>query len=250
MFQRTAVFVIALAGYACSWPAVVDSPQVSATGSGAPVDAKQLNRTDYEAVTGGVGVTGSVPGLCFLVREMPWMAAGLYMVKSLTGYTEHVSGEDAPTGYGAFTYVEMTQLEAWSPMAPSRTVARISGGPLKSGSTAGWLVHLRVGEPVGVLLMQPRPDNLDFTDLHPFGTFNVRADGGFGNDLFFTQRRVDEAELGSLIRGLWGGSASDPCPYDALPDAARNAAGSEDSQSGSVPPKFEVGKSDASTMAP
>jgi hypothetical protein len=252
IMKRYTVLILCVVAFGCGSPSAT-----SATSKATPVKAKQLNRTVYKELLGGASATMAALSLCDLVRYMPWMAAGLYKVDSLTGYTEPVTGVDTPTGYSAFTYVEMTLIDAWSPGAPSKTVARISGGPTKNGSTQGWYVALKVGEPVGVFLMKPTPENLDFPNLHPAATFNLRAGGGFSSEVLFSKMPVDAGKLGDLIRGLWGVNAKAPCPYDELPDYNKttDATGSggdgAKSPNGSFPVGgASIGKTDAGSPSP
>jgi hypothetical protein len=115
-----------------------------------------------------------------------------------------------------FTYVSLTLLDAWSPGAPAKPMARILGGPRCGGTYGGWSVSLKVGETVGILLVSPVAEDRNYYSLHRVGVFNQRADGGYSNGELFTKRFVDAAMLGQLIAGLWG--TTGPCPYDEEPD--------------------------------
>lgn len=249
--KRLAVSILCVVAFGCGSPSTT-----SATPKPTSVKAKQSNRTVYQEIAGGASASMAALSLCDLLRYMPWMATGLYKVDSLTGYTEPVTGIDTPTGYWGFTYVEMTLIEAWSPGAPAHPVARISGGPLKGGYVPGF-IKLKVGEPVGVFLMKPTPDNLDFPNLHPAATFNLRAGGGFSSEVLFSKMPVDAGKLGDLIKGLWGVAAKAPCPYDEQPDynKSTDATGSggdgAKSPNGSFPVGgASIGKTDAGSPSP
>jgi hypothetical protein len=176
----------------------------------------RANRVDYEELVAGSFMDSMPVALCTLVRHPKWAGQGLYVVESLTGYTE--DSVTTPEGRQAATYVKLTLVEGWYE-AEDMPEARIAGGPTDSGGQYMWNINLRVGETVGLLLGDRRTDNRGFYDLLPLGVFKQRADGGYSNGQLFTQRRVDARELGSLVKGLAGAPLADPCPYDEQPDS-------------------------------
>jgi hypothetical protein len=189
------------------------TPDAAALGDAATPSAPKGVR--YDAINGGSTATMASFGLCELVRHPMFEAAGLYRVESLTGVLEDV-GEEAQGIRKPFTYVELSLLDAWYNVEHD-TVARISGGPLGDGSTAAWRVSLKVGETVGLLLMQA-PFNGGHYDLNPQGMFHERDDGGYSNGVLFTSRVVSAAELGTMVSATARAPESDPCPFDEQPD--------------------------------
>lgn len=175
----------------------------------------QANRTDYEKIVVGAESDVTPVSLCMLVRHPQWAGQGLYVVESLTGYTE--DSVSTPGERQAVTYVKLVLAEGWY-QAESRPEARIAGGPTDDGKQVMWSVGLKVGETVGLLLGDARADNRGFYDLLPLGVFGQRADGGYTNGQLFTKQRVDARELGNLVKGLAGEALGDPCPYDEQPD--------------------------------
>ena len=202
------------------------------------VTPDRVNRTEYAMVNQGVHRSMDLLDLCKLARMPMWAGAGFYRVTALTGYTEATTEPDSPTGFTAVTYVELELVEAWSPVAPKKPVARISGGPGTNGTNALWHVRLQVDEELGVLLGLPRKDNLGFYDLHPLGLFQRRSGGGYTNEQLFTQRRVQRGELSELIRGAWANGK--PCARDEKADygvTPRPAGTAEDVVTQEVPAK-------------
>lgn len=200
------------------------SATVEATGSVAAEEGvpepgpEHLNRQVYQEVQAQSDSSVDFVSLCPLVR-MPWFdGMGLYVVDSLTLYREELF--DKPGEWGTHLYVELTLLDPWY-MAEKHPVARIAGSGGPDGVAASF-VDLKIGEPVGLFLTDPKPYNRGYNDLHVLGTFNQREDGGYTNGQLFTQRVVDDHELGRLVKGLAGGDPYDACPYDEAPDLGTN----------------------------
>jgi len=174
---------------------------------------------EYESTGHAIGATSAAPiTLCNLARSPSMETAGLYRVETLTGYYEEdlwTPGSSAP-----FTYVELALLESWHG-ADGDAVARITGGPLPSCSTALWRVSLEVGEVVGVLLSKRIPENRDHYGLSAQGTFKQTQDGGYSNGVLFTREAIGADELGEMIEAIAESDPSEPCPHDAVPEGYR-----------------------------
>jgi hypothetical protein len=172
-------------------------------------------RTVYDEIMAQTDNDNELVPLCPLVRTTFFDGMGLYTVEALTGFYEEYVSE--PGRFGGVTYVQLALVDAWF-MAEQIPVARIRGGPGPNGGGAGWDFTLTVGETIGLLLTDARPENRGYYGLFELGVFKRREDGGYSNGQLFTQRVVDEQELGRLVKGLAGGAKEDPCPYDEAPD--------------------------------
>jgi hypothetical protein len=183
-------------------------------------------RLQFEEIVADQPLTGAQMSLCELVRHPMFGQSGLYEVVSMSGATE----EDLynPGSMAGFTYVHLSRVVAFEATSADPT-ARILGGPWPDGTIGGWRISLSVGEQLGLLLVEPTPENRDFYDLHELGTFKEREDGGFSNGQLFQSRRVNAQELRDLIMGLSQLQPGQPCPYDEQPSVG-NADTSGDSE--------------------
>jgi hypothetical protein len=173
----------------------------------------------YSEIKAG-GLASRAPRtLCQLVRAPRVHGGGLYMVESITGFTEKDLHNPESNKKG-FTYVSLSLVDPWF-QAEKRVTARIFGGPFPSGDVGGWDVDLKVGQQVGLLFTKPTPENHGHPYLSSHGTFLLREDGGYSNGELFTKRRVDAKELGELARAM--ATSDDACARDEAPDFQETA---------------------------
>ncbi|HEX5660134.1 MAG TPA: hypothetical protein VFX59_23220 [Polyangiales bacterium] len=149
--------------------------------------------------------------LCELVKYFNG-GAGLYKVERMTARKE---SKDNVTR--TYSYVQLTRVEAWTPDAPTTTVARIIGGANDDGSITTADVELHTSEVIGVLLLPATAENNGYPRLHTLGVFRSRA-GNFSNGQLFTSDAKSTKEVGQLVAGLAGRA---DCPYDAEPDSVK-----------------------------
>jgi hypothetical protein len=141
--------------------------------------------------------------------------AGAYRVKAITGYTEELL--DLPGKFDGFTYVELELVADWSGSSPPNPVVRITGGPKTAAVTRVWLVSLKVGEVVGLLLEGPSAGNRGFMGMHPLTVFRQKPDGGYSNGQLFTKQAAALDTIGHAVESLVRPGA-DCVQQDVLPD--------------------------------
>ena len=97
---------------------------------------------------------------------------------------------------GGITYVELETLETWFGAPSTNPIARIMGGPDGAGGTLGAVVSLTLGDVIGAILLNPRPDNRGYFGLHPAGLFRKGSkDKGLTNAMHFTSTAATAQSL-------------------------------------------------------
>jgi hypothetical protein len=178
-----------------------------------PPDSGRTNATSYTEIRGG-GLQSIPMTICHLLKFYA-AGAGAYRVKAITGYTEELL--DLPGNFDGFTYVELELVADWSGASPVNPVVRITGGPKTAKITQGWLVSLKVGEVVGVLLEASNARNRGFLGMHPLAVFRQKADGGYSNGQLFTKQASTLDAIGHAVQNLVSRGA-DCARQDVLPD--------------------------------
>jgi hypothetical protein len=165
----------------------------------------------YSSIPGGAHASKRPVGLCELVRILDG-GGGLYKVVRLKGVEEA----------GGVTDVELERVEAWTPDAPERPIARIQGGPAGGGVTRAWELSLRVGETLGVLFYAPREENRGRWGIDSLGVFQPDERGHVTNGQLFRERPYDLGEIGRLVRA--DAESHGACPHERAPYADMAAA--------------------------
>jgi hypothetical protein len=217
-------------------------PDSQTADTAADVTAKQTvsvgfetaNRTEYDRIDGLSGL--SLPTrLCHLLEYYD-AGAGLYRVRSLTGYTEDMI--EHPGHTAGFTYAQLDLVEDWSGKSPRAPIIRFRGGPADVDVVASWQISLRVGETIGALLEPPTAENRGYFNLRQLAIFHQREDGRYTNDQLFASAGADARELKRTIgRAI---SAGPNCEqFDVKPDT-RLVVPHADPSGEETPPEPEV----------
>jgi hypothetical protein len=81
-----------------------------------------------------------------------------------------------------------------------------------------WMISLKVGEVVGLLVVPAIPENRGFLGIDSLGLFREQPGGGYSNGQIFTKQQVALDTIGHTIQSLVPLGAG--CArMDVLPDA-------------------------------